>query len=83
MPSALAPRAESRTGTAAPIATPIIMGRAMSKRMAPVTARACRMPTAAEALWITLVKIRPSRMPSRGLENVVSILIKASLERSS
>ena len=51
--------------------------------MAPVTARACRMPTAAEALWITLVKIRPSRMPSRGLENVVSILIKASLERSS
>ena len=39
------------------------------------------MPTAAEALWSTQVKTIPTRMPSRGLEKVVSRSRKAWLSR--
>ena len=66
-----APRAERRTGMAAPTAMPMITGKASSKVMAPVAARACKIPTVAEALWSTAVKIRPTATPMRGLEKVV------------
>ena len=67
-----APSADSSTGTAAPMAMPITIGSATPKEIAPVTESACRMPIAAEALCSTLVNTRPTRMPSRGLENDVS-----------
>ena len=40
MPLVLAPRADSSTGRAAPMAMPMMMGRATEKSTAPVTARA-------------------------------------------
>ena len=49
--------------------------------MTPVAARAWRIPTAAEALWSTLVNTRPTKMPRMGLEKVVSRSRKASLSR--
>ena len=81
MPLRLAPKADSSTGTAAPMATPIMMGKAISKVMAPVMDRAWRMPTAAEALCRMLVKAMPTRIPSRGLENEVRMRMKDSLSR--
>ncbi len=57
------------------------MGRAISKVMAPVTASAWRMPTAALALWMTLVSSRPTRIPSSGLEKEVSASINTWLSR--
>ena len=64
-----APMAPNRTGTEAPMAMPMMMGTAASAVMAPVMDRACRMPTAAEALWSTAVKAAPTRMPRMGLSN--------------
>ena len=81
LPLTLAPRADSSTGTAAPMAMPMTMGRAISKVMAPVTASAWRMPTAALALWMTLVNSRPTRIPSSGLEKEVSASINTWLSR--
>ena len=78
-PGVRAPRAESRTGTAAPMLMPRMRGKASTKRMAPVTDRACRIPTAAEALCSTAVKAAPTRMPSRGLEKAVIKRMKAGL----
>ena len=79
LPLMLAPRADSSTGTAAPMAMPMVMGRAISKVMAPVPASTCRIPTAALALCSTLVKARPTRIPRRGLENLVRMAMNASL----
>ena len=81
MPLRLAPRADSSTGTAAPMAMPMTMGRATSKVTAPVMASACKIPTAAEALCKTLVNARPTRIPKMGLEKLVRMRIKASLSR--
>ena len=81
LPLTLAPRADSSTGTAAPMAMPMMMGRAISKVMAPVTASAWRIPTAALALWMTLVNSRPTRMPSRGLEKEVRASMNTWLSR--
>ena len=47
------------------------------KRIAPVRDRACRMPTAAEALCSTAVKAAPTSTPSSGWEKAVIISIKA------
>ena len=66
---------------AAPMAMPMVSGRATAKEMAPVAAMACRMPTAAEALCSTQVKSRPTRTPSRGLAKVVMVSRKAALSR--
>ena len=82
MPLAEAPTADSSTGTAAPMEIPITRGRAMSKVMAPVPARAWRMPTAAEALWRMQVKAMPTQMPMKGLENLVRMPMKVSLSFS-
>ncbi len=81
MPLTLAPSADSSTGTAAPMAMPMMMGRAISKVMAPVTASAWRIPTAAEALWMTLVNTMPTRIPSRGFAKEVIALMNTSLSR--
>ena len=63
------------------MAIPMMMGSAISKVMAPVTASACKMPTAADALWRMLVNTTPTRMPRMGLEKLVRMRIKASLSR--
>ena len=78
----LAPRALSSTGTAAPMAIPMMMGNATSKVTAPVMASACRIPTAAEALCRILVKAMPTRIPKKGLEKLVRMPVKASLSFS-
>ena len=78
LPSALAPIADSSTGTAAPMAMPMMMGNATSKLTAPVMASACKMPTAAEALCKTLVNAMPTMMPSKGFEKSVRIRTKFS-----
>ena len=65
----LAPRADRSTGTEAPMAIPIIIGSAISKVITPVEERACRIPTEAEALWITVVNTIPINIPKIGLEN--------------
>ena len=49
------------------MAMPMMMGMAASAVIAPVMDRACKMPTAAEALWSTAVKRAPTRMPRSGL----------------
>ena len=67
----MAPREESSTGSEEPMAMPRIRGKAVSKLMAPVMERACRIPTAAEALCSTAVKAAPTRMPRIGLEKAV------------
>ena len=77
----MAPSADSSTGTAAPMAIPMMMGNAISKVMAPVMDSACRIPTAAEALCRMLVNAMPTRMPSSGLENDVRMRMNASLSR--
>ena len=77
----MAPSADSSTGTAAPMAIPMMMGNAISKVMAPVMDRACKIPTAAEALCSTLVKATPTRIPSSGLENDVRMRMNSSLSR--
>ena len=82
LPSALAPIADSSTGTAAPMAIPIIIGNATSKLTAPVMASACKMPTAADALCKTLVKTSPTRIPRMGFEKSVIIPIKFSSDLS-
>ena len=46
---------------------------------APVMDRACKIPTAAEALCSTAVKAIPTIMPRIGLEKVVSRLINSGL----
>ena len=46
---------------------------------APVIDRACKMPTAADALCSTAVKAAPTRMPRKGLEKVVSRRINSAL----
>ena len=76
-----APRAERSTGMAAPTAMPMMTGKAISKSMAPVTDRACRIPTVAEALWSTAVKIRPTRIPIMGWVKEVSTRRKAGDSR--
>ena len=78
LPSALAPIADSSTGTAAPMAMPMMMGNATSKLTAPVIASACKMPTAAEALCRMLVNAMPTMMPRTGLEKSVSMRTKLS-----
>ena len=82
LPSTEAPMAESRTGMAAPMAMPMMIGSAMEKSMMPVEASACRMPTAAEADCSTQVKSVPKRMPRKGLENEVRMRIKVGSSRS-
>ena len=51
------------------MAIPIIIGSAISKVITPVEERACRIPTEAEALWITVVNTIPINIPKIGLEN--------------
>ena len=63
------------------MAIPMIIGRAISKVTAPVAASACRIPTAAEALWMTLVNTMPTRIPSRGFAKEVMALMNTSLSR--
>ena len=65
-PSTLAPMAESITGAAAPMHTPIRSGIDSASVMTPVTESACTIPTAAEADWRIAVNSAPTRMPSRG-----------------
>ena len=48
---------------------------------APVMDRACKIPTAAEALCSTAVKTIPTMMPKMGLEKVVSRWINSGLCR--
>ena len=79
MPLTLAPREDSSTGIAAPMAMPMIRGKAMEKVTTPVAARACKIPTAAEALCSTQVKSSPTRIPRTGLEKAVSRRRKDSL----
>ena len=79
MPLILAPSAESSTGTAAPMAIPMMMGSAIWNVMAPVPESTCKIPTAALALCSTLVNTRPTRIPSSGLEKVVRIAMNSGL----
>ena len=64
----LAPKEERRTGAAAPIAMPRSKGSALSRVITPVTERAWRIPTAAEADCRSAVKRAPTRIPRRGLD---------------
>ena len=48
-PSVFVPSAAIITGSAAPIEIPIRIGSALSNTIAPVTDRACTIPTAADA----------------------------------
>ena len=82
LPSTFAPTADKSTGSAAPMAMPMMMGRAMEKSITPVEASACKMPTAAEALCSTQVKSVPNKMPSSGLENEVRMRRKTGSSRS-
>ena len=57
----------------------MMSGKATEKVTTPVAASACKIPTAAEALCSTQVKMRPTKIPRMGLEKVVSMCRKASL----
>ena len=76
-PLVLAPIADNNTGVAAPIPIPIIIGTAVPKLIAPVTERACNIPTEAEALCKIAVITIPIIIPRRGLENAVSVSVNA------
>ena len=78
LPLVPAPKALSITGTDAPIPIPMMIGNAMSNSTAPVMARACRIPTAALALWITAVIRSPTRTPSMGFLKLMRSLMKFS-----
>ena len=58
--------------TQVPIFAPIMIGMAAPKEMAPVIAKACKIPMVAEELWIRAVKTAPTKRPSRGFENATS-----------
>ena len=81
-PLVSAPRALKTTGREAPMPIPIIIGNATSNWMAPVAARACRIPIAALALCSTAVTTRPTSMPSMGFEKLVRNLRKFSSDLS-
>ena len=74
--------AESMTGQAAPTPMPRITGKAVAKVSAPVTDSACTIPMEADALCRMAVITMPSRMPRNGLENMVTVLVKALLSFS-
>ena len=82
LPLTFAPTADRSTGIAAPMAMPMMMGRAMEKSITPVDASACRIPTAADALCSTQVKNVPNRMPRSGLENEVRMRRNTGSSRS-
>ncbi len=67
---------DSSTGQAAPTPIPSVIGKADANVIAPVTESACRIPIEADALCNTAVNAIPTRMPIKGLENMVSILTK-------
>ena len=75
LPLELVPSAESMTGTAAPTEIPSRRGKASSNCMAPVTERACTIPTAAEADCRRAVKRAPTRIPRIGFDRDVSTLV--------
>ncbi len=50
---------------------------ALSRPITPLRASACRIPTEAEEDWIRAVKAAPARMPTTGLEKVLTRLTKA------
>ena len=77
----MAPIEEISTGQAAPTPIPSTMGNALAKVRIPVTDKACSTPTAADALCSTAVNAIPTRIPIRGLENMVSMLTKNSFSR--
>ena len=69
---------EARTAVIqVPIFWPKRMNTELEKLMAPLVARAWRMPTEAEEDWIRAVNRAPTAMPSRGLENLVIRSTKA------
>ena len=74
LPPVPAPLPAINTGTDEPIAMPNNMGSATAPVTEPVTAIACKIPTAADALCKTAAKIAPAMTPKIGLENVVKIL---------
>ena len=82
LPLTLAPREDSSTGTAAPMAMPSVMGKATENVIVPVMASACRMPTAADALCRMQVNTVPTSTPSSGLEKRVSSWMNAALSLS-
>ena len=57
------------------MAMPMSRGREDSKVMAPVTERACTIPTAAEADCKMPVNSAPARMPRMGLERVARVSV--------
>ena len=74
--------AEIRTGQAAPTPIPRTIGNALENVRIPVTDNACNTPTVADALCSTAVNAIPTRIPIRGLENMVSIFVKVGLSFS-
>ena len=54
---------------------------ALSRPITPLRASACRIPTEAEEDWIRAVKAAPARMPTTGLEKVLTRLTKAGHSR--
>ena len=65
------------------MAMPMSRGRAVSKGIAPVTERAWTIPTAAEADCRIAVKTVPTRIPSSGLDIVVSMFRNQACSPSS
>ena len=72
-----APRADSIAVTQVPIFWPIIMGITEPYVNAPVTDKACRIPTDAEEDWIIAVNRAPTITPKIGLRNMVRILVNS------
>ena len=76
LPDMVAPKEESITGAAAPTTIPSRSGRVLSNDIAPVTERACTIPTAAEADCRSAVKAAPISIPRKGLDRVESRCMK-------
>ena len=65
-----APIEEISAVTQVPMFWPIIIGMAEPNVIWPVELRACRIPTDADELWITAVRIAPANTPRTGFVNI-------------
>ena len=78
----LAPTDDMIAVTLVPIFCPIIIGIAVPKLTAPVAHSACRIPTDAEELWITAVRMVPAIIPRTGFWNINSRCVNCSFDAS-